>query len=123
LRTQSKERITTAVGAPANTGLVSAMNTKVNTPVNDPLIVTSTASKKIQEAFQRALLSARIANDAHAKVVDSQPSYRKSVLSEVVPSQAKPTLSQQKAFANSKRHTSLFPEKLESHLSRLLLKK
>jgi hypothetical protein len=123
LRTQSKERKTTALGAPTNSGLASATNTKVNTPVYDPSIITSTASKKIQEAFQRALLSARIANDAHAKVVDSQPSYRNSVLSEVVPSQAKPTLSQQKAFANSKRHTSLFPEKLESHLSRLLLKK
>lgn len=122
LRTQSKERMTTAVGAPTNKG-VPAINTTVNTPVNDPSIITATASKKIQEAFQRALLSARIANDVHAKVVDSQPSYRNSVLSKVVSSRTKPTLSQQKAFANNNRHTSLFPEKLESHLSRLLLKK
>ena len=115
LRTKSKERMT----VPTNKGI----DTKVNTPVYDPSIIHETASKKIQEAFQRALLSARIANDAHEKVVDSHPRYRNSVLSEVVPSQTKPTLSQQKAFANTNRHTSLFPEKLESHLSRLLLKK
>jgi hypothetical protein len=118
LRTKSKERMTTAAGVPTN----KRIDTKVNTPVYDPSIIHETASKKIQEAFQRALLSARIANDAHAKVYDSQPRYRNSALSEVVPSQTKPTLSQQKAFANTNRHTSLFPDKLESHLSRLLLK-
>ena len=114
--------MTTAVGAPTNEGL-NASNTNVITPVYDPSIIAVTASKKIREAFQRALLSARIANDAHARVFDSQPSYRNySVLSEAVPSQTKPTLSQQKAFANNNRRTSLFPEKLESHLSRLLQK-
>jgi hypothetical protein len=79
-------------------------------------------SMKIQEAFQRALLSARIANDAKAKVFKSLPKYRKASLSQVVPSQTRPTLSQQKAFANSNRRTSLFPEKFVSHLSRLLQK-
>ena len=90
--------------------------------IDDDLVNVVAVSMKVQEAFQRALLSARIANDAKAKVLKSLPQYRNAGLSQVVPSQAKPTLSQQKAFANSNRRTSLFPEKLESHLSRLLQK-
>jgi hypothetical protein len=90
--------------------------------IDDDLINVVAVSMKVQEAFQRALLSTRIANDAKAKVLKSLPQYRNAGLSQVVPSQTKPTLSQQKAFANSNRRTSLFPEKLESHLSRLLQK-
>ena len=82
-----------------------------------------------QEAFQRALLSARIANDAKAKIfarslppaTEFETASQTSSLSQMLQeSQTKPTLSQQKAFANNNRHTSLFPEKKESHLSRLL---
>ena len=90
--------------------------------IDDDLINVVAVSMKVQEAFQRALLSTRIANDAKAKVLKSLPQYRNAGLSQVVPSQTKPTLSQQKAFANSNRRTSLFPEKMESHLSRLLQK-
>jgi hypothetical protein len=92
----------------------------------DAIVDSSTkaaiASMKIQEAFQRALLSARIANDAKAKIVRSFPMSRKANLGQMVQDRSKPTLSQQKAFANSNRRTSLFPEKVESHLSRLLQK-
>ena len=92
----------------------------------DAIVDSSTkaaiASMKIQEAFQRALLSARIANDAKAKIVRSFPMSRKTNLGQMVQDRSKPTLSQQKAFANSNRRTSLFPEKVESHLSRLLQK-
>lgn len=91
---------------------------------------------KKQEAFQRALLSARIANDAKAKIFGVLPQQltsmaatvgtesRKSLgLSQILQGQNKqPTLSQQKAFANSSRRTSLFPDKSVSHLSRLLQK-
>mmetsp|Transcript_32144 Transcript_32144/g.58896 ORF Transcript_32144/g.58896 Transcript_32144/m.58896 type:complete len:333 (+) Transcript_32144:1454-2452(+) len=91
---------------------------------------------KRQEAFQRALLSARIANDAKAKIFGVLPQQltsmaatvgtesRKSLgLSQILQGQNKqPTLSQQKAFANSSRRTSLFPDKSVSHLSRLLQK-
>ncbi len=90
--------------------------------VEDKGMNAAVASMKIQEAFQRALLSARIANDAKAKIVNSFPAYRNANLSQMVQDQSKPTLSQQKAFANSNRRTSLFPEKVESHLSRLLHK-
>lgn len=86
------------------------------------------AGMKKQEAFQRALLSATIANDAKAKIFASvveqtakaESTPQLSSLSQMIQDQTKPTLSQQKAFANSNRHTSLFPEKTESHLSRLL---
>ena len=85
---------------------------------------------KKQEAFQRALLSARIANDAKAKIFGdavslSSSSYetaQPSSLTHIVQRRNKPTLSQQKAFANNNRRTSLFPEKTESHLLRLLQK-
>jgi hypothetical protein len=97
-------------------------STDHTTSIGDDSMNIVDVSMKIQEAFQRALLSARIANDAKAKVLKSLPKYRNAGLSQVVPSQTKPTLSQQKAFANNNRRTSLFPEKLESHLSRLLQK-
>lgn len=90
--------------------------------VEDKGMNAAVASMKIQEAFQRALLSARIANDAKAKIVNSFPAYRNANLSQMIQDKSKPTLSQQKAFANSNRRTSLFPEKVESHLSRLLHK-
>ncbi len=97
-----------------------------NTNKIDAIVDYSTnaavASMKIQEAFQRALLSARIANDAKAKIARSFPIYRKANLGQMVQDRSKPTLSQQKAFANSNRRTSLFPEKVVSHLSRLLQK-
>jgi len=94
------------------------------------------AGMKKQEAFQRALLSARIANDAKAKIFGVLPQQltsmaatvgtesRKSLgLSQILQGQNKqPTLSQQKAFANSSRRTSLFPDKSVSHMSRLLQK-
>ena len=85
------------------------------------------AASKAKCAFQRALLSARIANDAVAKIYKNTapPSVdgkRKSSLTKILNSEVKPTLSQQKAFANSSRHTSLFPEKKESKLQSLLKK-
>lgn len=88
------------------------------------------ASTKTQEAFQRALLSARVANDAKAKIFGAvvqqdsadEADSKSASLSTIIQSQDKPTLSQQKAYANSNRRTSLFPEKTESHLSRLLKK-
>ena len=84
------------------------------------------AASKAKCAFQRALLSARIANDAVAKIYKNTapPSVGKkeSSLTKILNSEVKPTLSQQKAFANSSRHTSLFPEKKESKLQSLLKK-
>lgn len=93
------------------------------------------AKRKKHEAFQRALLSARIANDAKAKifgVLPKQPSLvaeesgtigsqQPSGPSQILQDQNKqPTLSQQSAFTNSNRRTTFFPEKTKSHLSRLL---
>ena len=83
----------------------------------------------IKEAFQRALLSARLANDAKAKafVVNREKSENLTEsqfasLSQMVQEEVfKPSaFSQQKAFANNNRKTSLFPEKKGSSLSRLL---
>ncbi|EJK60882.1 hypothetical protein THAOC_18705 [Thalassiosira oceanica] len=83
----------------------------------------------VKEAFQRALLSARLANDAQAKafVVNSEKSENLTEsqfasLSQMVQEEVfKPSaFSQQKAFANNNRKTSLFPEKKGSSLSRLL---
>jgi len=83
---------------------------------------------KKEEASQRALLSARIANDAKAKIFvgvvqqasSAAPTSHSASLSQIIQGQNKPTFSQQKAFAGNNRRTSLFPEKTESHLSRLL---
>ena len=89
----------------------------------------SAGSGAVKEAFQRALLSARFANDAKAKafVVNSENSENLTEsqfasLSQMVEEEVfKPSaFSQQKAFANNNRKTSLFPEKEGSSLSRLL---
>lgn len=81
----------------------------------------------VKEAFQRALLSARLANDAQAKafVVNSEKSENLTEsqfasLSQLVQEELGSAFSQQKAFANNNRKTSLFPEKKGSSLSRLL---
>ena len=94
-----------------------------------PKVAIATAASKAKTAFQRALLSARLANDAKAKVfanatppTKSDSGAKQSSLSQILSSESKPTLSQQKAFANSNRRTSLFPEKTESKLSSLLKK-
>lgn len=96
-----------------------------------PQSAAATAASKAKCAFQRALLSARIANSAKAKIfvnpipqtsTPKDTAEKQSSLSQILQNEVKPTLSQQKAFANSNRRTSLFPDKVESKLSSLLKK-
>lgn len=96
-----------------------------------PQSAAATAASKAKCAFQRALLSARIANSAKAKIffnpipqtsTPKDTAEKQSGLSQILQNEVKPTLSQQKAFANSNRRTSLFPDKIESKLSSLLKK-
>jgi len=109
------------------------MGAKTSTESSPPVRVATdnekvkVAASKAKCAFQRALLSARIANDAVAKIYKNTApptvnGKKESSLTKILNSEVKPTLSQQKAFANSSRHTSLFPEKKESKLQSLLKK-
>mmetsp|Transcript_27170 Transcript_27170/g.50078 ORF Transcript_27170/g.50078 Transcript_27170/m.50078 type:complete len:203 (-) Transcript_27170:234-842(-) len=105
---------------------VAILTNDVIEKIEGTLTNARTAGMKTQEAFQRALLSARFANDANAKIFagavpqSSTGATTSSSLSQILQGQNKPTYSQQKAFASTSRRTSLFPDKTESHLSRLL---
>jgi len=128
-----QEKSSTSESVESAYSKLGEMGAKSSTESSPPLPVATdnekvkVAASKAKCAFQRALLSARIANDAVAKIYKNTapPSVdgkKESSLTKILNSEVKPTLSQQKAFANSSRHTSLFPEKKESKLQSLLKK-
>ena len=126
-KSSTSESVESAYSKLGEMGAKSSAESSPPVPVAADNEKVKVAASKAKCAFQRALLSARIANDAVAKIYKNTapPSVdgkKESSLTKILNSEVKPTLSQQKAFANSSRHTSLFPEKKESKLQSLLKK-